>query len=49
MAIVNISWKSKELSDESIYTPSTSDNSLTPVLSYVGNKIRVKFDGSCIK
>ena len=37
------------MSGESINTPSTSDNSLAPVLSYVGNKIRVKFDGICIK
>ena len=25
------------------------DNSLAPTLDYVGNKIKVKFDGSCLK
>ena len=43
------SWKSKGLSDESIKPPTTSDNSLTPVLSYYGTKIRVKFTGRCLK
>ena len=32
------SWKSKGLSAESIKPPNTSDNSLTPVLSYYGTK-----------
>ena len=40
-----LSWKSKGLSAESI----TSDNSLTPELSYVDYRIRVKFTGSCLK
>ena len=43
------SWKSKGLSDESITPPTTSDNSLTPALSYYGFKIRLKFIGSCLK
>ena len=43
------SWKSKGLSTESIKTPTTSDNSLTPALSYYGTKTRVKFTGSCLK
>ena len=43
------SWKSKELSAETIKPPSTSDNSLTPLIDYVGNKIRLKFSGSCLK
>ena len=43
------SWKSKGLSAESIKTPTTSDNSLTPALSYYGTKTRVKFTGSCLK
>ena len=42
-------WKSKGLSDESIKSPTTSDNSLAPALSYAGNKTRVKFYGSCLK
>ena len=43
------SWKSKGLSAESIKPPKTSDNSLTPELSYYGTKTRVKFTGSCLK
>ena len=43
------SWKSKGLSAESIKPPTTSDNSLTPALSYYGTKTRVKFHGSCLK
>ena len=42
-------WKSKGLSTESIKPPTTSDNSLTPSINCVGNKIRVKFTGSCLK
>ena len=42
-------WKSKGLSDEVIKPPATSDNSLASALNYVGNKIRVKFDGGCLK
>ena len=45
-------WKSKGLSDE-IMKPTLyynkSNNSLAPVLSYIGNKTRVKFDGSCLR
>ena len=37
------------MSDEIIKAPTTSDNSLAPGLSYIGNKIRVKFVGSCLK
>ena len=36
-------------SDERIKPPATSDNSFAPGLSYVGNRIRLKFDGSCLK
>ena len=43
------SWKSKGLSVETIKPPSTSDNSVTPVLSYYGTKTRVTFTGSCSK
>ena len=43
------SWKSKGLSDKTIKPPVTSDNSLTPLIDYVGNKIRIKFTGSCLK
>ena len=43
------SWKSKGLSAETIKPPTTSDNSLTPAVSYHGTKTRVKFVGSCLK
>ena len=43
------SWKSKGLSAEIIKPPTTSDNSLTPAVSYYGTKTRVKFTGSCLK
>ena len=43
------SWKSKGLSDETIKPPVTSDNSLTPLIDYLANKIRLKFSGSCLK
>ena len=43
------SWKSKRLSVETIKPPSTSDNSVTPALSYYGTKTRVTFTGSCSK
>ena len=42
-------WKSIGLSDESIEPPATSNNSLAPVLNYVGNKTREKFNVSCLK
>ena len=44
------SWKSKGLSAESIKLPTTSDNSLTPTLSYYYlSKMRLKLNGSCLK
>ena len=39
-------WQSKGLSNENIDPPTTS---LFPSINYVGNKIRVKFTGSCLK
>ena len=44
-----LSWKSKELSDESSKPPSTSNKMLNPSVSYVGTKARVKFNGDCLK
>ena len=44
-----LSWKSKGLSDETIKHYSTSDNSLTPLIDYYGSKVRIKFNGSCLK
>ena len=44
-----LSRKSKGLSDESIKSPSTSNNILSPLLNYIGIKLRVEFRGSCLK
>ena len=41
--------QSKGLSDETIKPPATSDKSLPSLIDYLGNKIRVKFTGSCLK
>ena len=41
-----LSWQSKGISIETIGPPNTS---LFLSISYVGNKIRVKFTGSCLK
>ena len=43
------SWKSKGLSAETIKPPFTSDNILTPALTYYDTKTRVKFIGSSLK
>ena len=43
------SWKCKGLSPETIKSPTTLDNSLTPALSYYDTKTRVEFTGSCLK
>ena len=43
------SWKCKGLSHESIKPPATSDNSLSPLIDYLGDKIRLKFNGGCLK
>ena len=39
-------WQSKGLCTKNIDSPTTS---LSPSINYVGNKIRVKFNGSCLK
>ena len=41
-----LSWQPKGLSTETIDPPTTS---ISPLIDYVGNKIRVKFTGSCLK
>ena len=41
-----LSWQSKALFTENIDPPTTS---LSPSINYVGNKIRVKFNGTCLK
>ena len=38
------SWKSKGLTDETITSYATSDNSLTPLIDYYGSKVRLKFN-----
>ena len=43
------SWKSKGLSSENIKPSSTSNNSLTPALSYYGTTTRLKFTESCLQ
>ena len=37
------------MSDENITLPPTPDNSLNPLIDYLGNKIRIQFTGSCLK
>ena len=44
-----LSWKFKGLSDETIKPPATSDNNLNPLIDYVDGKIRLKFNGGCLK
>ena len=41
-------WKSKGLSNEN-FKPPTSDNNLSPLIDYLGDKIRLKFNGGCLK
>ena len=43
------SWQSKELFNESIKAPATTNNSLTPELNYYGTKTKITFTGSCLK
>ena len=43
------SLKSKWLSGKSIKPPATSDNSLSPLINYLDNKIRLKFNGGSLK
>ena len=42
-------WKSKGYCDERINSITASNHSITPELSYYGTKIRVKFNGNCLK
>ena len=44
-----LSWTSKGLSNESITPFSAPNNFLTPSWNYLGDKLRVKFSGSCLK
>ena len=42
-------WTSQGLSDEIIKSPSTSHNSLSPLIVYLANKIRLKFKRDYLK
>ena len=42
-------WKYKGLSDERINSIKTSNHSTTPNLDYYGTKIKVEFNGICLK
>ena len=42
-------WKSKGLSNRSITPPTTGDHRLNPRVIYYCSKLRVKFNGSCLK
>ena len=42
-------WKCKGLSDETTKPPTTSNNSLAPLIDYYGCKIRVKFNVSILR
>ena len=42
-------WKSKGLSNDSIKTPTTSNNLLNPLLDYVSTKTKVKLNESCLR
>ena len=45
-----VEWESKELSNEKITPPTTTNNSLFPKLRWTNNsKIRVEFNGCCLK
>ena len=44
-----LSWTSKGLSNESITPSSAPNNFVSPSLNYLSTKIRVKFNGSCLK
>ena len=46
----SVGWKSRKSSEESITTPTISENSFAPKLTYIHNpKIAVKFEGSYLK
>ena len=49
MLLIVLSWQSKGISNESIKSPTTSNNSLTPKLNFYSTKTRVKFIKSCLK
>ena len=44
-----LEWKSRGLSDESIKPPTKSNNTLNPLLNFLGTKIRLEFNESSLK
>ena len=42
-------WESKGLCHERIKPPATSDNSFSPLIDYLDNKMRLKFNERCFK
>ena len=44
-----LSWKFKELCHKTIKPPATSNNSLSPLIDYLGRKVRLKFSEGCLK
>ena len=48
-AEIFVAWQSKELSNEKIRSPTTSDNSLSPKLKLHNSKIRGEYKDSCFK
>ena len=42
-------WKSNGLSDKRIHYITATNYSITPKLSFYGSKIKVRFNGSCLK
>ena len=49
MLIILYHGNLKGLSEESIKPPTTSNKFFNPSLDFVGNKLRVKFSGDCLK
>ena len=43
-----LEWKSKGISEENIKPPKTINNILNPLLEY-DNKLKLKFNGSCLR
>ena len=41
---LTVVWMLKGLSEESIKPPAASNNSLTPALNHINDKLKVKFD-----
>ena len=42
-------WKSKEISNESLEVVSTTTNTLTPLVNYYGDKVRLRFTESVLQ